>query len=482
MAEHRIGELPGGRQRLIAVTELLAEEMVDGSEDLRAGAIVLGERQTQRRALSPLAEDGDVGMTKAVDRLELVTDEEHIGRTRSGAQQVDDLALEPVRVLELVDHDRAEAQLLRLTNVGMVAQQVTGIELEILEVEGRLARLRSEILGCEQVEELLQQLAVTGGELVERRLVEAVARVAELCRPVTAGGEMGEVEELLRIRAECECSVGGGQLLVGHLGVGGQCLRGSAKLRQPFRDAYVRAELQVELPPRRAQGLVDAGEHPAEPLGAVGREQPQALGVTARAEAGERPLERLTADHRPVLVVELAEARVDPGREGMGPQEPRAEPVDGRDPGAVEPAGEIVSATRMQRRADAGAQLPRRLAGVGDDEHRLDVEPLLADCADEPLDEHRGLARACPGRDEHLARRLHRCSLLGVHLRPAPRCVVELTIYGRSTRHIVQRSHQDGQVPPFGSCRTSPARMRWAYPRARSRAVSTSDQNSSPSR
>ena len=71
-----------------------------------------------------LAEDLHVGVAEAVDRLELVADEEPL-RVGPG-QQVDQLALEPVRVLELVDHDRAEAQPLALAQRLVVAQQVAG--------------------------------------------------------------------------------------------------------------------------------------------------------------------------------------------------------------------------------------------------------------------------------------------------------------------------------------------------------------------
>ena len=55
-------------------------------------------------------------------------------------------------------------------------------------------------------------------------------------------------------------------------------------------------------------------------------------------------------------------------------------------------------------------------------------------------------------------------------------------IYGRSIRHIVQRSHQRGQVWPRGSCRTSPTRIRSTAARARSCARSTVAQKPSSSR
>src|SRR5206468_3660552 len=87
-----------------------AEQFVDRSEYLRPRAVVARQRQQLLRLRAPLAEDGDVSVAEAVDRLELVTDEEEL--RRGTAQQVDELALQAVRVLELVDHDRPEAQLL----------------------------------------------------------------------------------------------------------------------------------------------------------------------------------------------------------------------------------------------------------------------------------------------------------------------------------------------------------------------------------
>ena len=81
MSEDRVRKLARRGQRLVAVAELLAEKMVDRGEDLGARAVVPGERQPQRCTLAALAEDGDVGVAEAVDRLELVTDEEDVDRT-----------------------------------------------------------------------------------------------------------------------------------------------------------------------------------------------------------------------------------------------------------------------------------------------------------------------------------------------------------------------------------------------------------------
>ena len=271
---------------------------------------------------------------------------------------------------------------------------------------------------------------------------------AELGRTVARRRELGEVEQLLGVRAERERHVRCGELLVGRGGVGREGACHLLQLGEPFRDARALAQLERQVASGRAQRLVDARQHLAQPLRAVGREQPQALRVARGAERRERTLECLAAQHGRLVVGELVEARVEPDREGMRAEQPRAEAVDGRDPRAVEPAGEVGPAARVQGGADACAQLARGLARVGDHEHRLDVEAGVAHRADEPLDEHRRLAGPRPCGDEDLARCLDGGCLLAVH--------------ARSIRHIVQRSHQDGQVPPFGSCLTSPARIRCA--------------------
>ena len=89
MAEHGIRELPGRGERLVALAELLVEEVVDGGEHLGPRAVVARQRQPLRRGRAPLAEDVDVGVPEAVDRLELVADEEDVRRTRPAAQQID---------------------------------------------------------------------------------------------------------------------------------------------------------------------------------------------------------------------------------------------------------------------------------------------------------------------------------------------------------------------------------------------------------
>ena len=467
MAKDRVGELAGCRERLELVAEVGAEEVVDRREHLRPGAVVAREREQLRRPLAALPEHLHVGVPEPVDRLELVADEEDLLLDRPARQRIHELALEAIRVLELVDHDHAEAQLLGLPDRVARAQQVAREELEVLEVERRLPRLGRRVLVREPREELLEQVAVARGELLERRLLDALARLLEGARALAATLQHPQVEQALRIRPQLERLRGASPLEVGRLWVVDEAARRVAQGLEPLVEARPLAQLELEVAPGRAQRLVDAREHPPQPVGAVGRKQPQPLGIAVRTEPRERALEGLSPEDGALRLVELAEAGIDPDLERVCLEQARAEAVDRRDPGAVERAGEVVPVAVGERLPDPCAQLAGRLARVRDHEHGVDVDAAVADGAHEPLHEHRRLPGAGPGGDEDLAVGLDGCDLLGVQRRHA-----------RGTRHIVQRSHQAGHSPPFGSWRTSPARMRPAYPAARSRAVSTCAQNS----
>ncbi len=474
-AEDRIGELAGRREWLKLLAELGPEEVIDDCEHLRPRAVVARQRQQRLRPGAALPEDLHVGVAEAVDRLELVADEEPL---RVGSrQQVDQLALEPIRVLELVDHDRAEPQPLPLAQALVVAQQVTGVQLKVLEVERRLAVLRRRVLGREAVQELLQQVAILQRQLVERRLLDRLPRLLVARRPLAARPEAAEIEqplgECLRLR-ERHSLRRRRPRRVGRVRIGRESARDVGQLVELSLEVRPLAQLEVELPAGGAKGLVHGRQHPPQATGAVGRQQLQPFGILTGAELVQRRLERLAADHAALAVVEDPEARVEPGRERVGLQQPQAEAVDGRDPGAVERAGQVVALELVQAGADPALELARCALGVGDHEHRLDVDPALADRLDEALDEYRRLAGAGACRDEDLPPRRDRRRLLLVG---SPRR------HARLIRHIRQRSHQAGQPSvPFGSCRTSPSRIRCASPRARSRAPSTWAQNASSSR
>ena len=284
-AEDRVGELARRVQRLELVAELAGEELVDDGEHLRPRAVVLRQRQHLRRRRAALAEDLHVRVPEAVDRLELVADEEHLRRA-GAARRVDQLALQAVRVLELVDHDRAEAQLLALAHVVVRAQQVARAQLEILEVEHRLAVLRGLVLLGEAVQQLLQELAVARRDLVERGLLDPAARLVVRRRALAARlqarrGRAGARAFGLRSarpgapagrRARC-ASVA--RLVVG------EAARRVLEARECVDQARPLAELEHELTPGGAQRLVDARQHPPQARRAVGREQPQPFRLAA---------------------------------------------------------------------------------------------------------------------------------------------------------------------------------------------------------
>src|SRR5581483_1465293 len=474
MAEDRIGELGRGGEILELVAEVRAEQVIDRGEYLRPRAVVERQREVLLRLLASLPEDLDVGVAEAVDRLELVPDEEELRVRR--AEQLDDLRLEPVRVLELVDEDRPEARLLALADLGPMPEQVARLELEILEVERRLARLRLRVLPGEGREQLLEECPVAGGGLVEPGLRDRRERVAVGGRAVAARLERREAHEPVRPGVplqQLEQRRRGPRLRLGRARIGRERARRRAELLDPLRELGTRRDCEVELAARRAQRLVDGREHPPQARAPVRREQLEPLRVAAREELRERRAERLRAQDGGLRVVELPEARIETRGERIRLQQAVAEAVDRRDPGAVELAREILPAALGERRADPRAQLPGRAPRVRDDEDRVDVEAPVADGANDALDENRRLPRPGAGGDEDLPGRLHGRELLLVERMPA---------HARSTRHIGQRSHHCGHSPPRGSWWTSPSRIRPASADAVDFADSTTPQNASSSR
>ena len=57
----------------------------------------------------------------------------------------------------------------------MLAQEVARVQLQILEIDAGLALLRAAIRAGKALEQLLKQVAVARGQLVERRLLDCLA-------------------------------------------------------------------------------------------------------------------------------------------------------------------------------------------------------------------------------------------------------------------------------------------------------------------
>ena len=340
---------------------------------------------------------------------------------------------------------------------------------------GRVPLLRLCVRVREVAQELLEQLSIARRELLERRRHDRVAGLDERRRPRPARLQVGQREEPLRQgrdSEQVEGRLGRPALELGRPEVVDEARRRLAKLLRTLVEPGARRRLEHERTSRRAERRVHADEHLPEPGRTVRREQAPAVGLVCRAEPLERGRERLGLhDHRLGLVQD-AEGRVDPRRERMRAEQPPAEAVDRRDPGAVELERELGPTQLEQPSADPCPQLARGALRVGDHEQRLHVEPLVDHRAHEPLHEHGRLAGARPRRDEDVPAGLDRGALLGVGSGS----------HGRAFRQIRHRSHQCGQSPPCGSWRTSPARMRSTSPTAVPRAPSTASSNSAGSR
>ena len=304
----------------------------------------------------------------------------------------------------------------------VVAQQVARAQLEILEVERGLALLRLRIGSPERRQELLEELAVACGEVLERGRHHRVARLGEPGRARPASPHLDEDEKPLgqggRIE-DVERSGCGPSLRLGRPRVVEEQPGRLPEGFEPLGQRRAQTRLEHELAARRAQRRVDLDEHLTEPHRAVRRQELPAVGLVGRAEALERRLERLRLEHERLGLVEHAERRVDPRRERVRAQHAAAEPVNGRHPGAVELEGEVGPPALDQPGPDPSPELARGALRVGDHEQRADVEPLVDDRADEALDEHRRLAGARAGGHEDGAGRLDRGALLLVRAAPS---------------------------------------------------------------
>ena len=433
------------------------------------------ERKDGRRCLAPLAEHGDVGVPEPVDRLELVADDEEVAAL-DRREQVEQLGLQAVRVLELVDHDRAEPLPLALPDLRVVPEQVARAELEVLEVERGLAVLRVRVGGREGRQQLLQQLAVACGELLERRRDDGVARLRE-----ARGARAAHLQVAERRGAAREASTHrAGRAPPGRRHAAARSPPGrrrgtSAASRTPSTRSPSAARgtrLENELSTRRAERRVDLDEHPPETVRAVGRQELPAVGLVGGAERSSADVNASAWSTSACGSSSTRKPGSIPAARGYVPSSRRQKPW------IVETQAPSSSSARSGRAAldEAGPDPCAKLAGrplrVRDDENRVDVEAVVDHGADEALDEHRRLAGARAGGDEHGAVRLDRGALLVVRGRP----------HGRSLRHMRQRSHQCGHSPPLGSWRTSPSRIRSTSPTAVERAVSIASVNSSGSR
>ena len=169
-AGRRVARVPGlGQERRVALAEVAREHLVHDVDHVRTRAMVPAKRDQLVPRRGPLlAVDRDVGVAEPVDALELVADEEEL----AAGDEVDQLALKPVRVLELVDEHVREPLAVRLGQVGPGEQEVARAELEVGEVHQAARVLQVAVGRVEQHQQPLELGQVGRGQVVAGGLLE----------------------------------------------------------------------------------------------------------------------------------------------------------------------------------------------------------------------------------------------------------------------------------------------------------------------
>ena len=164
-------------QALLLALGVVGHDGVGGVENVAGRAVVLLELHhcSAGVVLLKVENVADVGAAPRVDGLVVVAHHHEV--LVLAGQKARDLILGAVRVLILVDTDVAEALLVLLENVGVVAQEVIGIDKQVVEVHG---------IGAGQA--ALKLLVHTRGNLLRRG--------------VGAGGEVRRVEKLVFRRGD----------------------------------------------------------------------------------------------------------------------------------------------------------------------------------------------------------------------------------------------------------------------------------------
>ena len=392
---------------------------VGGVEDVEQLLARAEVRRQQPHAIlaergAALAEDRHVGVAEAVDRLELVADREQV----VALERLEHVELEPVGVLELVDHDQREALRPALPVLGVGGEQVAHAELEVLEVEPRALRLGLRVARAEareQHRDLLQRGAgvVVGAALavgVERGAIGLARRLPE---------RLGVLLELRGRERGRDRNAPVGQHALADVerrpalvepdpGAGGQEIprRRRARRGQLRRVGRRPGRRHAQHGPRlaaRAQRRVDA-EHDVLEARAVGRGDVDRRRPALARPLLERALVGLPREPLGGRLVEHVEARIEPRGERARAQDARAEAVDRADPARVDRARVLLLAERDEAPADAVAQLAGRLLGEGQGEDRADRHAVVQHRLDAALGHHRRLAGAGVGGEQRRAR------------------------------------------------------------------------------
>ncbi len=301
----------------------------------------------------------------------------------------------------------------------MAGEQVTDLELEVLEVDRRPRALGVGVGAGERVEQGVDEDEHRAGVVVGARLAVGLPRVAV--------ADAGLRLERRRLGAELRVVELGG---VRHVAAapgerdpglercdplphadtrhGGRELPRGGGGRRPEERRVGRGCRRRDLQARpggtaAAQRGVGVQDEVAEPR-PVGRREVDRLRAPLLHQRVERALEGAAREPLGRELVEHLEARVEPRRQRVRTQHPGAEAVDRADLSALRLAREIRAAEGGEAAADALAQLAGRLSVKVKREDRPDRHVVFEHRAGEALDHHGGLVEARVGGEQPGAR------------------------------------------------------------------------------
>ena len=387
--------------------------------------------------------DADVGAAEAVDGLfGVADDEEFAGGGACGApvvgifgggEQQDEFGLERVGVLEFVDQQGFEAPAEVLAGAGMVANQVAGVEQEVVEGEFAGGAAAVGVPGDEVVEgeeQAVERGAAHGvGELLTV-LGRVVPEFAGFCVAlVFAGrpdrwidGEQGHaagegvfVISLAAVQVVESLQQRGNSVsrflavLDPQIGVGGPPRVGNPLVQRRSRVGDFRAEaggVEVAVAADELGGLLDVRNRQP-----VAQHLFQRMGVV-QVVLGPDPFVPCVIEiERLAELIEHAEVGVELGLKGAFAEQAGGEGVDGADLGYVHlflGCAQALLFFRIggvgqrvdQSTANSGAEFAGGFFGEGDGNDFAQFGLALADGFDHALDHHAGFARARAGFEE----------------------------------------------------------------------------------
>ena len=175
-----------GPQAFAEAPTVMLDDGVGGFEDIAVRAVVLlqADNAFHTELAFEVAHVADLGATKGVDRLVVVTYRKQLGAGRLAVtgEQLQPFILQHVRILELIDQDVAEARLVVLTQRFVAHQQFIGTQQQLGKIQHPLALTLALVLG-------IKLDAATGVVVVDFRLGGAdtlllvrIDEVAQLAR------------------------------------------------------------------------------------------------------------------------------------------------------------------------------------------------------------------------------------------------------------------------------------------------------------